>query len=429
MASAATRSTDSELIQRRKRLLGPAYRLFYDEPFHPVRGEGVWLYDAGGQPFLDVYNNVPCVGHCHPHVVEALTRQASVLNTHTRYLHETVLDYAEMLLSRLPSAIAHAMFTCTGSEANDLALRMARTFTGGTGVIVTQLAYHGGTIAISEISPSLGEHVELGNHVRTVPAPDSYRNDEHSLGEYFARGVAEAIQSLRQAGIKPAALICDTIFSSDGVFSHPPGFLRPAVEEIRVAGGLFIADEVQAGFARTGQCFWGFQRHGVVPDMVTMGKPMGNGHPIAGVAVRPEIAKPFGASSRYFNTFGGNPVSAAAGKAVLEVIERAQLQDNARSTGDYMRDGIRKLAERHDIIGDVRGSGLFTGVELVLDRAARTPAAKETLRLVNEMRRRRVLISFSGPHDNCLKVRPPLVFSRDNADYFLQVMDEALTAI
>ncbi|MFW2403132.1 MAG: aspartate aminotransferase family protein [Gammaproteobacteria bacterium] len=429
MATAATKLTESELIRRRERLLGPAYRLFYDEPFHPVRGEGVWLYDAGGQPFLDVYNNVPCVGHCHPHVVDALTRQAALLNTHTRYLHETVLDYAEMLLAKFPSRIGHSMFTCTGSEANDLALRMARTYTGGTGVIVTELAYHGGTIAIAEISPSLGDKVPLGKHVRTVPAPDSYRSEEHLLGENFARGVAAAIDSLKADGIKPAALICDTIFASDGVFSHPPGFLRPAVELIRSAGGLFIADEVQAGFARTGECFWGFQRHGVVPDIVTMGKPMGNGHPIAGAVVRPDIAAPFGEASRYFNTFGGNPVSAAAGKAVLEVIENEGLQENARCTGDYMRDGIRKLAERHEIIGDVRGSGLFTGVELVRDRATKEPADKETAQLVNEMRRRHVLISFSGPNNNCLKVRPPLVFSEDNANYFLQVMDGALSAI
>ncbi len=297
-----------DLIARRSRLLGPAYRLFYDQPVQFVRGEGVWLYDAAGHRYLDAYNNVASVGHCHPHVVQAIARQAAVLNTHTRYLHETVLDFAEKLLATFPPQIGHVMFTCTGSEANDLALRVARTCTGGTGFIVTANAYHGVTSALAELSPSLGLPLPEGSHGH----------------------VSDALEDMRKSGIRPAAILVDTIFSSDGVFADPPGFLRPAVEAVRKEGALFIADEVQPGFGRSGGKMWGFARHGIVPDIVTMGKPMGNGHPVAGLAARPELLAEFGARSRYFNTFGGNPVSAAAGIAVLEVIESEGLIENAR---------------------------------------------------------------------------------------------------
>lgn len=416
------------LIARRERLLGPAYRLFYERPVHIVRGEGVWLYDADGAAYLDVYNNVPSVGHCHPHVVDALCRQARVLNTHTRYLHENVLDYAEKLLGKFPPELAHIMFTCTGSEANDLAYRIARSVTGGTGFIVTQLAYHGGTHVIAELSPSLGEHVKLGDHVRTVLAPDAYRNTGHELGSWFANHVRSAIDDLHTHGIKPAALLVDTIFSSDGVFSDPPGFLTDAVEVMRAAGGLFIADEVQPGFGRTGSHMWGFQRHGIVPDMVSLGKPMGDGHPMAGLVVKPELVREFG-KSRYFNTFGGNPVSSAVGMAVLEVIENEGLMANALAVGGHLRDGLRQLADRHSLIGDVRGAGLFVGMELVRDHASKQPATELTTRVVNALREKRVLISSAGPHANVLKIRPPLPFSKDNADLFLRTMDEVLAAL
>jgi 4-aminobutyrate aminotransferase-like enzyme len=292
-------SQAAELIERRRRVLGPAYRLFYADPVHLVRGEGVHLFDADGNDYLDVYNNVPCVGHCHPRVVAALSDQAATLNTHTRYLHDNVVEYAEQLLGKFPAEIGHAMFTCTGSEANDLALRIARHYTGGTGVIVTNLAYHGGTIAIAEISPSLGNQVKLGEHVRTVPAPDAYRGNADTLAADFASQVQRAVDDMRASGIQPAAMFCDTLFSSDGVFSDPAGFLAPAVDVFRSAGGLFVADEVQAGFARTGEQFWGFQRHGLLPDIVSMGKPMGNGHPLAGIALRPELVESFGAASRW----------------------------------------------------------------------------------------------------------------------------------
>src|SRR5438445_7425363 len=279
-----TASTEA-MIARRKRLLGPAYRLFYEQPVQFVRGEGVWLYDPAGNAYLDAYNNVASVGHCHPHVVQAIARQAAVLNTHTRYLHETVLDYAEKLLATFPAEIGQIMFTCTGSEANDLALRVARTCTGGTGFIVTEAAYHGVTSALVELSPSLGLSLPEGSHARLVPAPSSAADG----GDVFAHHVRAALSDMKKSGIRPAALLVDTIFSSDGVFADPPGFLRPAVEAARAEGALFIADEVQPGFGRSGGQMWGFAHHGLVPDLVTMGKPMGNGHPVAGMAARPEL--------------------------------------------------------------------------------------------------------------------------------------------
>jgi 4-aminobutyrate aminotransferase-like enzyme len=415
-----------ELIARRSRLLGPAYRLFYENPVQFVRGEGVWLYDPAGRRYLDAYNNVASVGHCHPRVVEAIARQAAVLNTHTRYLHETVLDYAEKLLATFPHEIGHVMFTCTGSEANDLALRVARTCTGGTGFIVTETAYHGVTVALAEMSPSLGLPLPKDSHIRLVPAP---RSAGAEAGEVFAKHVRQALDDMKRSGIRPAALLVDTIFSSDGVFADPAGFLRPAVEAVRAAGALFIADEVQPGFGRCGTHMWGFARHDLVPDLVSMGKPMGNGHPIAGLAARPELLKEFGARSRYFNTFGGNPVSAAAGIAVLEVIEREGLVENARRTGAYLADQLRTLQGRHALIAEVRGAGLFIGVELRRDGAAGEPASSETARIVNMLRERGVLISAAGAKGNVLKIRPPLVFGTEHADLFVQNLDQVLQVL
>jgi 4-aminobutyrate aminotransferase-like enzyme len=418
-------ATTKSLLERRAKVLGPAYRLFYEEPVHLVRGEGAWLFGADGTRYLDAYNNVASVGHCHPHVVAALARQAAILNTHTRYLDETVLDYAERLVATFPTELSQVMFTCTGSEANDLALRVARTFTGGTGVIVTRWAYHGVTITTSALSPNLGPAITVPTDARLVPAPDGYRGPA-DVGAAFASAVEAALDDMARSGIKPAALLVDTVFSSDGVFTDSPGFLAPAVAAVRRAGGLFIADEVQPGFGRTGDSMWGFQRHGVVPDLVTLGKPMGDGHPIGGMVGKPDILSAFGAKTRYFNTFGGNPVSAAVGMAVLDVIEREGLMANAREAGAVLASGLRALAARHDIIGDVRGAGLFIGVELVEDRATRAPATAATQRIVNHLRRRGVLIGAAGPDGNVLKIRPPLVFGRAEAAVFLERMAEVL---
>lgn len=418
--------SERSMIERRERLLGPAYRLFYDRPLHLVRGEGVWLFDDEGHRYLDAYNNVASVGHAHPHVVQAISRQAALLNTHTRYLHEGVLDFAERLLTHFPGDLSNVMFTCTGSEANDLAYRIACRASGGHGVICTSLAYHGCTQAVAAFSPSLGPDVAPAPHVRTVPAPDPYRG-HGDAGDAFVDHVRAAAQSLRDAGIRPAALIVDTVFSSDGVFAEPTGFLTAAAAEIRRAGGLFIADEVQAGYGRLGSHWSGFERHGVQPDLVTMGKPMGAGHPIGAIVARPAVLEAFG-RTRYFNTFGGNPVSAAAGLAVLDVIEREGLVENALDTGSLLVERLNRLAERHRLIGDVRGSGLFIGVELVLDRASREPAREAAHRVVNAMRDRHVLISSTGPLGNVLKIRPPLVFGPQHALVLAEALDEALEA-
>jgi 4-aminobutyrate aminotransferase-like enzyme len=420
---------EQALIARREKLLGPAYRLFYEEPIHLVRGEGVWLYDPDGNAYLDVYNNVASLGHSQPDVLEAVSRQWATLNTHTRYLHEAILDYSENLLGTFPERLGHVMFTCTGSEANDLAYRIAKNFTGGTGVIVTDLAYHGITDAVSQFSPSLGAHVPLGPHVRTIRAPDAYRRAETDLGAAIAADVRAALADMKANGIKPAMMICDTIFSSDGVFADPPGFLAEAADVIHEAGALFVADEVQPGFGRTGNALWGFMRHGVEPDMVTLGKPMGNGQPIAGVVMRHDVVEEFGLKARYFNTFGGNAVSCAAAAAVLKVIQRDGLVGNARKVGAYFRAQLDRLAERHEAIGDVRSAGMFVGVEIVSDRTKKTPDPAMTTKIVNGLRRKRVLIGAAGPHANVLKVRPPIVFSKTNVDQFAEALDAVLTEV
>ena len=428
----AAEQRTAELLARRARDLGPAYRLFYERPLHILRGEGVWLYDADGRAYLDVYNNVPHVGHCHPRVVDAIARQARMLNTHTRYLHELVLDYAERLAALFPPGLDLCMFACTGSEANELAMRLARSYTRGTGFICTEHAYHGNTSAVAEISPSDEPYTPVP-HVRTIRTPDAYRwRIEGNGGDMTSRclgDVDDALAQFRGNGIAPAAFIVDSVFSSDGIVTVPPAWLTAAVERVRAAGGLFIGDEVQAGFGRTGEKLWGYERYGVTPDIVTLGKPMANGHPVAAVVTRREIAQVFAAHTHYFNTFGGSPVSCAAGLAVLDVLESEGLQANALETGGYLLRGLEALAQRHALIGDVRGSGFFIGVELVRDRATLEPAAAETKRVVNGLRDRGVLVSTDGHRGNVLKLRPPMVFSKSNVDLLLERLNEVLGAL
>lgn len=417
----------AEMIQRRDKLLGPAYRLMYEHPLHIVRGEGVWLIDSEGRRYLDIYNNVTSLGHCHPAVSEAICKQVQTLATNTRYLHDTILELAERLLSTVPETeLAHLMLTCTGSEANDLAYRIAKIRTGGTGVIVTETAYHGITDAVSLFSPSLGTAVDLGPHVRIIPAPRHYHADGADLGYRFTRDVEAAIIDLQRHGIKPAALIVDSLFTSDGILPGPKGFLKGAVGAIKQSGGLFIADEVQPGFGRTGEHMWGFQRHGVIPDIVTMGKPMGNGQPIAGLLATADVLEEFGQRSRYFNTFAGNTVSCAAALAVLKTIEKEKLIGQASEVGKILLDGISALGDRHQAIGNVRGAGLFVGVELVSDRKSRTPDRWLTSQVVNRMRQKGILLSACAMGHNVLKIRPPLVLTRDQAGMIIGVLDEAL---
>jgi len=411
--------------------MGSAYRLFYDEPLHLVRGEGVWLFDADGRKYLDMYNNVAHVGHCHPRVVEAICKQASILNTHTRYLHENVLDYAERLTDKLPSGLDTAMFCCTGSEANELALRIARVVTGGTGIVVTDSAYHGNSQATFEISTHSIAAEDLPGHVVTVPSPDTYRglHRGEDAGEQYSVYVHEAVELLRSRGFKPAALVIDTIVSSGGVVSPPTGYLSSVAQIIRGAGGLFVADEVQPGFGRTGSHFWGFEKDGVIPDIVSLGKPMGNGHPIAAVVARRDLVGAFAECSGYFNTFGGNPVSSAAALAVLDVIENEGLQENALNVGQHIADRLWGLAEKHECIGDIRGTGLFLALDLVDDRADRTPATALAARVVNDLRSHGVLSGSIGPHANILKLRPPLVLSSEDADYMIDILDHSLSRV
>ncbi|WP_128516023.1 aspartate aminotransferase family protein [Tabrizicola thermarum] len=416
---------DEALARRRAKALGPAYRLFYETPVHLVRGAGVHLYAPDGTAYLDCYNNVASVGHCHPRVVEALSRQAATLATHTRYLHDGILDYAERLLALFPPEISHVMFTCTGSEANDLALRIARAATGGTGVIVTDNAYHGVTLATAEMSMSIGPAVAPGPTVFPIPAP-SAENYPKGIAAGFAQAVTEACDRMAAQGLRPALLIVDTIFSSDGVYPDPAGFLAPAAAAIRARGGLFLADEVQPGFGRTGSRFWGFQRHGLIPDMVSMGKPMGNGYPLAGLALKPETIAEFGQKARYFNTFGGNAVAAAVGLAVLEVIRDEALQDNAATVGAAFMQGLKSLAQRHESLGETRGAGLFIGQTILTDGQ---PDPARTARLVNALRENRILISSTGPKGDSLKIRPPLPFNLTHVDQVLTTLDRILKTL
>ena len=413
-------------IERRGQVLGPGYRLFYDEPLEVVRGRGAHLFDAEGNDYLDAYNNVPSVGHCHPRVVEAVDRQTRLLNTNTRYVQDALVEYAEQLVATFPGELSKVSFTCTGSEANDLATRVAMHRTGSQGIIVTAGAYHGLTAQVASFSPSLGEGSPLGPNVRLIGAPDALRLRGGDLHAHLREQVATAIHDLRRHGYGLAAFFADSIFASDGVYADPPGFLRSVIDEVHAAGGLYVADEVQPGFGRLGESWWGFERHGIVPDMVSLGKPMAGGLPLAGVVFRPEVAEEFGRSVRYFNTFGGNSVSIAAAQAVLDVIRDEHLMANAHRLGTLLREGLSALTANSGEVAEVRGAGLFIGVDIVTDREALTPDGERAARIVNALRRRRVLISASGPRGNVLKIRPPLAITDADCARFLATFEEAM---
>ena len=423
----------ADLLARRQRLLGKYAPLFYQRPLHLVRGEGVWLWDADGNRYLDVYNNVPHVGHCHPQVVAAIAKQAATLNTHTRYLHQTSVDYAERLTAKFDASLSRVTFACTGREATEFALRMARQFTGGQGIIVTDFAYHGNTEAVAETGTGFMPEAKTTKRVRAFPIPDSYRApgglQGAALAEAYVVAVQEAIDGFAADGIRFAGMLICPDFANEGLLEAPPGFVEQAVRRVRAAGGLYIADEVQGGFGRTGAHWWAHQWYDATPDIVTLGKPMGNGHPISAVVARADIADSFGAWGMYFNTFGGSPVSCAAATAVLDVLEGEKLLENAVAVSSHVTAGLRRLQQKYAIIGDVRAKGLFFAVELVRDRTSKEPAEAETGRLVEAMRERRVLISRVGRYDNILKMRPPMPFSRDNADELLSALDLCLAAL
>lgn len=417
-----------DLIKRRQQALGGSI-LFYHDPVHLVRGEGVWLFDQNGRRYLDCYNNVASVGHCNPQVVKALTEQAQTLNTHTRYLHEKVVQCAEQLLATLPEELDVCMFVCTGTEANELAMRLARAVTGNRGAIVMENSYHGNSTLIAEMSTVGYSPEQRPEHVVAVEPPNTYRGpypeDDPQAGARYADLVDDAIATLEARGQNTAAFMCDAIFDSQGVLEAPADYLQRVYAKVRAAGGVCIADEVQAGFARTGT-MWGFEQYGVVPDIVTMGKPMGNGHPVAAVVTTRAIAEAFASSDFYFNTFGGNPVSAAVASSVLDYIEQQNLVQHVAQTGAYLRQRLEELAGKHPIVGNVHGKGLFQAIELVTDRQTREPAAAVTRLLPDAMKAEGVLIGLSGRYGNVLKIRPPLVFDRDNVDQLVNTLDRVL---
>jgi len=424
---------NDRLIERRKRAMGPAYEHFYREPLYLTRGEGVWLFDNEGKRYLDCYNNVPSVGHCHPHVVEQVTRQIATLNTHTRYLHHAIIEYAEMLADTLPGDLSVCTLVCTGTEANDLAYRIARAVTGNEGAICTAGAYHGNSTLVSELSPEFERKRPKPDFIVDVAPPDLYRGqfeiDDPDLTQKYANLVDEGIAELEDNGHQPAMMMLDSIYDCAGIHTPQPEYQQAVHEKVRAAGGLIVCDEVQSGLTRMGDNYWGFMDSGVVPDIVTMGKPMGDGHPLAVVVTTPGIAADFAKESGYFNTFGGNAVSATAGKAVLEVVERENLLARVKESGDYLIAGFQRLAKKHSLIGDIRGKGLFLAVELVRDRATKEPATVAAAEILEQMRESGVLLAITGQHDNVLKMRPPLVFTTEHADIALDALDQALSRI
>ena len=420
------------ILQKRRAHSGPSLSLSYDKPLHIVRGLMQYLYEPDGTAFLDAVNNVSHVGHAHPHVVRALNRQMTALNTNTRYLHQNLAQYSERLAATLPESLSVVYLVNSGSEANDLALRMARLATGSNHVITVDGSYHGNLSSLIDISPY--KHSGPGGTgtppvTRVVPMPDPYRGEHRGYsdesGAAYARYVAEVSTELHaESGF--AAFICESVLGCGGQIFLPQTYLQESFKAIRSLGGLCIADEVQVGLGRLGSHFWGFESHGVIPDIVTIGKPIGNGHPLGAVVTTRAIADAFDNGMEYFNTFGGNPASCAVGLAVLDVLEQENLQQNAREVGAHLLGLLKNLSGRHTIIGDVRGQGLFIGIELVLDRETLEPAAAEASYVVNRLRHKGILTTADGSLRNVIKIKPPMVFNRGDADRLASVLDEIM---
>lgn len=423
------------LMERRQRNLGPSLSVSYRNKLKIVRGEGPWLIDHTGRAHLDGVNNITHVGHCNPHVVEALSRQAAILNTNTRYLSESILDYSERLAATLPEGLDTVFFVNSGSEANELALRIARTALSRKSTIVLDWGYHGNTAGMVDVSPYKFKRkggFPKPDFVEIAAFPDPFRGPHKGMsaasGAAYAADVARCLDDIEAAtGDDAAAFIAESISGVGGQVVYPEGYLARAYDHVRARGGLCIADEVQCGFGRVGSHFWAFELQGVVPDIVVMGKPIGNGHPLAAVATTSKLAHAFCTGMEYFNSFGGNPVSMAVGMAVMDVIEQEELQARALTTGERVLQGWRELADRHPIVGDVRGQGLFCGLELVRDRDTLTPATEEAADVVNLVREQGVLLSTDGPDENVLKFKPPMVFGPDEADIMYEALDNALT--
>ena len=423
----------AQLLDSRRRHLGGSLSIAYRQPLKIVRGSGPYLIDDSGRAYLDSVNNVSHVGHCHPRVVAAAAAQARVLNTNTRYLHDGLVEYTRRLAASLPAPLEVCYLVNSGSEANDLALRLARAHTGHRDAVVVDGAYHGTTISVVELSSYKFNGPGgsgLAPHVHLVPTPDVYRGPhkagDPAAGRKYAADVLQAIEAAHRQGRRIAAFFCESMLSCGGQVILPEDYLQEAFRHVRAAGGVCAMDEVQVGFGRAGVKFWAFETQNVVPDIVTMGKPIGNGHPMSAVVTTRPIAESFANGMEYFNTFGGNPVSCAVGLAVLDVIEEEGLQENARVVGAYLLEKLRALAGRHRLIGDVRGLGLFLGIELVRDRETLEPASEEATVVVEKMKDRAVLLSSEGPFHNVLKIKPPMVWTTRHADVFVEALDQVL---
>lgn len=430
---AKPRQSYQDIINKRQQQLNPSMSLSYQQPLKIERGFMHYLYDENGQAYLDCVNNVPTVGHSNPRVVDAAQRQLAVLNTNTRYLHDTITDYAERLCATLPNPLSVCFLVNSGSEANELAIRLARTYTGGTDFVVIDHAYHGNTSALIDLSPykfnSVGGQGKP-DYVEIADMPDVYRDedgDSSKAGQHYADAVQNAIERIHGRGKKLAAFFAEGILGCGGQMTLPDDYLKTAYDFVHQAGGVCVADEVQTGFGRVGEHFWAFELQGVVPDIVTMGKPMGNGSPLAAVITTREIADAFHNGMEYFNTFGGNPVSCAIGLEVLNIIEGDNLQQNAHEVGAYWMARLRDLQSTYPIIGHVRGSGLFIGVELVRTPQKRKPADHEATYIVNRMKSKGFLMSTEGPYHNVLKVKPPIIFQKQHVDLFMTALEDVLS--
>ncbi|RVE60629.1 hypothetical protein OJAV_G00182850 [Oryzias javanicus] len=427
-------------IDLRKKHIGPSCKIFFShDPLKIVRAKGQYMFNEKGQQYLDCINNVAHVGHCHPDVVKAGSQQMELLNTNTRFLHDNLVLYAKRLQATLPDKLSVCYFVNSGSEANDLALRLAWQYTGHKDIITLENAYHGHVSSLIDISPYKFQQLsgaEQSQFVHVAPSPDVYRGkyraDHADPATAYADEVRDIIEQAHKKGGKIAAFIAESLQSCGGQVIPPKGYFQQVADHVRRAGGVFIADEVQVGFGRVGSHFWAFQLQGedFVPDIVTMGKPIGNGHPMSCVVTTREVAEAFMSSGmEYFNTFGGNPVSCAIGLAVLDVIEKENLQDKALRVGQYLCDLLEKLKDKHPLIGDIRGRGLFIGVELVRDRVKLTPATAEAQEVIYKLKEQFVLLSADGPHRNVLKFKPPLCFSTEDADLVVEKMEVILTEL
>ncbi|KAL2077104.1 hypothetical protein ACEWY4_026608 [Coilia grayii] len=425
-------------LEMRKTFIGQSCRLFFsDDPVKILRARGQYLYDENGTEYLDCISNVQHVGHCHPAVTQAASSQMALLNTNTRFLHDNIVTYAARLSATLPDKISVFYFVNSGSEANDLALRLARQYTQNEDIVVLEHAYHGHLTSLIDISPykfkKLGGQKEW---VHVAPLPDTYRGiykeDHPNPSQAYADSVKSLIDQVQSKGRKVAAFFAESLPSVGGQIILPRGYCTKVAEYVRAAGGLYVADEVQTGFGRVGSHFWAFQLEGedFCPDIVTMGKPMGNGHPLACVATTQDVAAAFTDNGvEYFNTFGGNPVSCAVGLAVLDVIEKEDLRGNATRVGGHLMELLIQLQKKHPIIGEVRGVGLFLGIEMVKDRGERSPATQEAAHLVKKMKDERIFVSTDGPWENVIKFKPPMCFSMEDAERVARTIDTILTEL